>query len=82
MNDKPLLGDRMDTVLRQERQQIVRLAPDPAYCGIIYHASAPVDVGPGKHFALMGFYVFHAALDMGAHILNRKLAPLYADSRV
>jgi hypothetical protein len=77
MKDKTQLGNRMDTVLQEQHREIAKLGPDPASCGILFHASTPVDVGPGKHFALMGFYVFQASIDFGAFILVRKLGPLY-----
>lgn len=77
MDDKSQLGDRMEAVLQQQRHEIARLGPDPASCGILFHASTPVDVGPGEHFALMGFYVFQASIDFGASVLLGRLAPLY-----
>jgi hypothetical protein len=78
MEDKPQLGDRMEAVLKDQRAEIARLEPSPAYCGILFHAVTPADVGPGKHFALMGFYIFQATIDFGALVLNKKLAPFYS----
>ena len=77
MDDKSQLGDRMETVLQQQRREIARLGPDPASCGILFQASTPVDVGPGDHFALMGFYIFQASIDFGATVLHRRMAPSY-----
>ncbi|MGB2602193.1 MAG: hypothetical protein WBC78_01270 [Candidatus Sulfotelmatobacter sp.] len=80
MNDKSLLGDRLEKVLHENEALIARLEPDPSFCGILFHASTPVDVGPGEHFALMHFYAFQQTGDLDAcALLNRAVGSLYPE---